>query len=1306
MATAQIDQRLLIGNMDLDSPAEAILPGYHRTARNVEFRGPRGNKRPQNVMGSAEIDNNLLPGTGTNLNIGRYVDSVRRRIYFFNFNSAGSHGIYVFDISASTFYRLVEVGVNTEGDVLGFAPSPYLCHVSIMYGDNAQGDFLYWLNSQGVPCKINVKTALSFGFHVYSSSELDVAKEPVVRTPSVVYEDDPSVTVNNLRKRVFKFKLRYVFDDNEKPVTSIQSEIPLPYWPFNTDVDADPSKNSRIAVVYETGPENVKKVEILAAVNIGNQFSDFFLVEAIDKSANSIPDNDIAVYNFYNDKAYDYISVEESIQLFDYVPQRAGAQEILNGNVPIYGNITEGYPNLTYFSNGFIESSINSGSVLVPDGVYFSSLNASQSGKQAFGDGPVHVIVKGRVTALNLYRVKFTDLSFIEYTAVGGDDIEDVMQGLIDDAIAKGFTVTGTAADPDFVFFRKTGYVLAGTTITTPDQNQLNVLYGSINAYDWWSRVSFGLVYFDAKGRTNGVVTTTGFSVETVGYSEGFANAANIPYLNIAIYHRPPEWAVYYSIVRTKNLTKSKFVQWISVKTLKETTSVPFGMSSYAYISLESLNLFKSKNPQSPLSYSFAPNDRIRFIKRFTASGGTANIYADKDFEIVSQEINPTVNGVTYPGQYVKILLPTTDASFDFGTSDFDFYFIELYTPAQPVANDLNVYYEFGERYLIGDAGLPTRFHQGGFQNQTPDLVSAAVIDLVKGDNYLRDRFVQLGTEITYEIQAGFGADSDAGRVTLGCAFIDQDINDPEIIPGTSPLDNLIGFDLATNNTRQILTIGTGTYQFLIEGTISITFPDIGPDEYPYEFFLQKNDGTKIQLVPVFDAHNPDTYVFQVNTTFSMSSGERLFIFGWSVFGNDNTRSFNTTNLTITRVLTFQQTMIDPNFSDYYPSAVNSNGRPFVSDPDADTVTYPVLYRWGLAFQPDTNINQSNRFYPLNFDSADRSCGAIMRLRYFDKILRIFQERKCGWTGVYQRFISNADGQQQLITTNEIITPNNINYYIGEYGVGNQPDSIVSDGFRDYFFDPIKSMLCRLSADGVESISETFFTQTFAGSKGPAYQSNNLYRYGGISRITGTLNVRKDNVVEYISLFQSSVGGMAAEALSFSEDQKGFMSFYDYDFDAILCAENALYSFKAGRLYRHTNSVEYNTFAGFTYAPSVTVVFNNVEAMNKVYMTTGHQGNQKWVSPVNGDVFTSFVNPQTGLVQISQLQSADYKITNNTRYADFLRDVNSMSDPVIALLEGDFLIGNYISVKFEYQGTAFAFMYAPYITWIPNGKNP
>ena len=60
--------------------------------------------------------------------------------------------------------------------------------------------------------------------------------------------------------------------------------------------------------------------------------------------------------------------------------------------------------------------------------------------------------------------------------------------------------------------------------------------------------------------------------------------------------------------------------------------------------------------------------------------------------------------------------------------------------------------------------------------------------------------------------------------------------------------------------------------------------------------------------------------------------------------------------------------IIESSFNDTYNLVTNSNGRPSVVDENAAKRYFPTLIRFGQAYQFNTNINVTNRFYYENFD--------------------------------------------------------------------------------------------------------------------------------------------------------------------------------------------------------------------------------------------------------------------------------------------------------------------------------------------------
>lgn len=187
----------------------------------------------------------------------------------------------------------------------------------------------------------------------------------------------------------------------------------------------------------------------------------------------------------------------------------------------------------------------------------------------------------------------------------------------------------------------------------------------------------------------------------------------------------------------------------------------------------------------------------------------------------------------------------------------------------------------------------------------------------------------------------------------------------------------------------------------------------------------------------------------------------------------------------------------DRNYNDYQPSAANSNGRGWVIDPNAKKVFNGVISRWGGAYQPGTNINNLNRFRPNDYDEADRSKGTIRRYKARDRILRVFQDRGIAQYGIYGRFIQNNEGVPELVTTNEIITTNNIQYYQGTFGIGGYVTNLCSGAQADYVADLSTGREIRLSADGITDLGLLYKGQYYLSSLVIPYNKENLRTTNG-----------------------------------------------------------------------------------------------------------------------------------------------------------------------------------------------------------------
>lgn len=1286
-----VELKQFSGILNTDDSNEVIPLVHHKFAVNGRFR----NGRFENLTGNTLKANPFLPVTGTNENIGAWFCGLKNRIYTFNYNSLGLHGIYMYDILTDTFYRIILIGYNTNGDILNFTLDGFIYGVRVLYGDSTQGDTLSFINSQKQPCCINVERALAGSYGTIERSYINVIKSPFSLPPLLTYRDNATRTVNNLRKKLFKFKLRSVYKDNTKGVWSSQGELPLPSNYIDSEIDKDPTKNCEIVLVIPTGEGDVTKIEIAVAISNGNGYSDYELCKVIDKDALSIPSNDITTYLFLNDKATTPIDIIDSIQTYDYVPLTALGLEFLNGNVPIYSCITEGYNPI--LMNGTIVSSTTPEYTTQAPFIF----TANQSGDSGFGTGNIHAVLIGTVVVGNVYRI-YTTNELITFTAAT-TTTASVITGLSAAAVLLGFTIV--SSDTENLVFTKTGESLQRTLaipVLIPVSNSF--------VYDWNSLYDLVAVYFDKEGRTIGAQSNDTMSFQTANYTET-SGVPNIPKLTLSLFNRPPSEAFYFQIGRSLNLTKLRTFYWITDRTYKD--------SNFAYIGIENINSYIKKNPSSSfLAYEPAINDRIRFIKKIS---GTATIYTTNDFEIHSQKVNPEINGEIKEGQFLKIALPTVSGTFDFGSSDFNNYLINLYTPAQSNAENLDSYYEFGERYTIGDPTLSTRYHQGMIQNQTSNLSQPATFELTKGDDYLRKRIINVGSEYQFGITAG---GINEGRFTLGCNFVSATFTDANITTGNSPLQDLAGFTLATNTTRPIISIGTGNFTFRIKCNIIVRLDGFGE---LFSFFAQTNNGYITSMVKQWQSPyglNQALYesipqgaikTFPVDITVNMTTGERLFLFGWSQTDANNLKNIYVSDLTITRELFFTQTIIDQNFSDFFESKVNSNataGRTFNIDPNAAQVTIPSLLRWGLDYEPNSNLNRSNRFRALNQTEADRSKGKIQLMKVRGNMLRIFQEAGCASTGIYSRFV-RTDSGNILTATDEILTKNNFDYYDGMFGVGNQPTGVSHGQSQDFFIDPIRGYHCMIGASGgIVPLSELYKGQYYIQPLFSPYNNNYLRANGAKAKIISYYDFADEESVTFLQGGDLGLLTIPETSFSFDVKNKGYSSFLELAPENIICANDVTYAWKNGEMWIHNNTNDYCNFFGVQYVPSIRLVFNKDIAIKKVFNTSSYESNRVWSSDryditdaLADSIKTSFFNIDTTFQQISELKTVDYSNENGKMCAAFNRDKNSGTAPLVAVLDGDYLQGNWIEIEYLYRGSEFAWLFLPQVLSEVSNRN-
>lgn len=766
----KIERKLFSGVMNLDDPNESMPSTHHKEAFNVLFKGNPGEMRAESIPGNQSITNAGLQA-GTNICIGSYYDELKQRVFFFVYNSNGYDAIFSYSTISRSISTLLMSNIDSlpTEHLFNFSPDYPIASINILYRTEDDGDILHWTDRNNAPMKLNIKEAEAVN-RTYNGNwkkkYLTVARPMPLISPICKYEDDLSTNINNLRSKLYQFRYRWIYKDFTKSTFSPWSRLFAPADVDSLANEISNTKNNRISIRYQTGDADVQSIEIVAREGIDGVFSDSYLIKLVKK--NGVPDNSDYEYLFYNTEAYQTVSQEESSQLFDYVPIKANAQELLNGNTLIYGGITEGRtlsitPSVTQSislaANTNTTSSLTMASYNRYTFTYFPTYNVtggnhyiifngspnvgdtysfSLAFRRDIGAGVESVTVTITIPALTVGQ---NNLASLETILVSQLTSNATLQnyGLASGVFAlqliepgefnnkRGVKIAGNSVNKAWILdsFNYV-YTYAGGGGLPPDPTGVNTA-----CYKHKSRYSFGMCYFDENGVTNGVTTTDTMSVITpeITSSDLSGTQLTIPLIEFSVSHQAPSWAKYFSFVRTTNLTTSDFKTILTTDTYKDTSS------TYAYLDITDYQTNKTGYP----IYEYNNGDRVRIVG---LKNGVAAVSDYPVYSIVNS--NDITTGAPPPRDRTWLKIPyDSGVMSQFGTVGFKAYYLEVYSPTINSSVETQVYYEFGETYSVIEDGV-NRYHSSTIQSQTSIL--PAIYKFYRGDVYSRIRDVNQTT--------------------------------------------------------------------------------------------------------------------------------------------------------------------------------------------------------------------------------------------------------------------------------------------------------------------------------------------------------------------------------------------------------------------------------------------------------------------------------------------------------------------------------------------------------------------------------
>jgi hypothetical protein len=379
-------------------------------------------------------------------------------------------------------------------------------------------------------------------------------------------------------------------------------------------------------------------------------------------------------------------------------------------------------------------------------------------------------------------------------------------------------------------------------------------------------------------------------------------------------------------------------------------------------------------------------------------------------------------------------------------------------------------------------------------------------------------------------------------------------------------------------------------------------------------------------------------------------------------------------------------------FSDFYNSVVFNKGKANKYDPNYREVNRPTTSFYSQPFIPETNINGLGSVFPENFASDDirvlLAYGSIQRLYAEGVQLYVFQEIKTGVVRVNERVAFDAGNNNIVGATDQVLNP--INYFAGDYGIGQHPESFAWYGYAKYHVDVRRGVVLRLSADGYTPISSIYKVNNFTTDK-----FAEIFSAGQKVNIYGAYNTRFNRYeysVEETELKDRRV--IQGYTYAFTEQSNTWTSFYDYlpDFMGTLAQE--LITFKDGIPYLHNSGTNYANYYGAQYHGELQVVFNQQPSESKLYNTVAIEGTDAWDIPL----ITVF---DGSAYQESSLLSTDFDLYEGKYRAWFLMDALT-PNVVNPLIDGDYLRGRYVILNLLSPLNKYARIFALDVNTIPS----
>ena len=1028
-----------------------------------------------NVKGNKQIEFDLPEGENTC--IGTAKNEETNNFYYLVQNSNGYDGIYKFNGLTKSITRLLLDITDTGGvRILNFSKEYLILHADV-YDKNK----LAWVDGLNNARKTNLDKLVDKSSNGYGSvvlqSFIDAYKQTDRFPPTAKYVSDDSKSFNRLYGKLFKFVVRRYYVDGEKSTFSDYSSVPLPAFEPFTGINTIPTANNCIEVSFSTGSKEVIQIEIGMQSTSGSVNDEGLAmwksVAVIDKRRLNLSDESQYTYKFYNETDYATLDINEVIMPYSFMFKRPLCQAFVKNAM----THTNGY-------EGFDIVQVNADIAVTYEDLFLlpgvdNDFNEPYFNLGFTSDGADYVageFVTDYNGIVSLVHPNDSPVRFNRMTITIGSDVKK----------GNTFNLTITNGASDYFTF---SYTAKNTDSSLTIANKVTqFLTGTGRIYRKTEELPDSNIYDQTNDAGNISFTFIFRSTRKQDYNGGSASVNPVQFNTLKDTGQ--------SISNQKLGGSEKFAFEYEDFDGRKSNGYTNDFLIVDYKTINELEGFKI------VIRTFTIKHRPPIWAKYWQLLRSPDLTYGDYIQLLIQKVVPVNNedeqefidlvvGSLFTYQKIH---PNTSLAYEFAKGDR----LRLIKNA-----DTQDYYDFFETEIIAyNTGITENIKDNLVTNGTATVtVSASNIGNV-GKVILVDsserEIIDAPTSTTYLLNNVIGKSGSGNEAT----YLHYDLIDRR---GTIRIRKPSDITIADNSIVELykpsgVINSLGTKQFFEFGK-KFAIINAGTENAYHGGDIQDQTATLPAIVKVDEG---TAYVRNRELpTNNQVPGTQIIVDG----------------------------IEDPQFSDFYESLINDNGRVNTEDMGIGEVHFGSRTRFSKNYIEDTRINGLNLYGALDREDFNDQYGDAMLTKFDANRIFVFKELRSGIIPVDERITQDNNGLALNVSSAKLLNP--IQYFAWEGGIGNNPESYASNGTQKYFLSPNSGVIIRIGGNGEEPISKTYYLDNKVKELISEALTNKARIFGGFDRLNGVYIVSIEGYNQFI--FFDGFTGWVVEGVSLPE---------------------------------------------------------------------------------------------------------------------------------------------------------------------------